>query len=200
MNPSSLQNIAPELLARIVLYAVADDDYFLGPPTDVLSLILTSRSIHSAISLSRNIYLQAQIFRLKFDHAAPCRRLSPRWSTCKSLASELRKRCDTLKRIRDGDIHGPHVLADLWTAFLMMLENDGMNERQLLDWARFPAFLRKLVRSMTPINRTHCPRSCVDVSCLPLVAWLLWLTSNAGMSFRILVRFKAIPLDSLRYR
>lgn len=146
--------LTPDVVSTIVLCTVDSEP---GPPKTICSMSLVSRNI------TIDSHLLGQIFSLKFDTGALFRRLGHISSS--SLAHELRARFDTLKRIRSGRL-SPHTLHDLWSACIMLLENDGQNERQLLDWARLHDFLR---------NIAH------DSVFQPVTIWLIWLTSNAGI-------------------
>ena len=132
-NQSPLERCAPEILERIALLAV--EEQLLGPPSDLLALLKTSRALNSALSPTNN-NLYARVFALKFDTAAASRRLTPRWLTSKCLTTELRLRFEALKRIRDSVIDGPMFQRDLWTVFLILLEHDHKNALQLTGWAR----------------------------------------------------------------
>ncbi len=151
--PSPFSLLIPDVVSAIVLCAVDDEP---GPPTVVSSMSLVIRSV------SIDKYLLGQLFPLKFDTAALHRRLGHISSS--ALAHEIEARFGALKRIRSGRISS-HTLRDLWTGYIMMLENDGRNERQLLDWARLPDFLRKVAH---------------DPVLQPVVLWLIWLTGNSG--------------------
>ena len=135
---SPLERCATEILERIVLFAV--EERFLGPPSDLLALLTTSKTINFALSPERNNTLYAEIFALKFDTAAASRRLTRRWLTSKSLATELRHRFEALKRIRDRVIDGYMLGYDLWTVFFILLEHDHKNALQLTEWARTHIF------------------------------------------------------------
>jgi len=131
---SQFERCATEILERIVLFAV--EDRFLGPPSDLLALLTTSKTINFALSPERNNSIYAEIFAFKFDTAAASRRLTRRWLTSKSLATELRHRFEALKRIRSGVIDGYSLGYDLWTVFIILLEHDHKNALQLTKWAR----------------------------------------------------------------
>ncbi|KAF9648741.1 hypothetical protein BDM02DRAFT_3186850 [Thelephora ganbajun] len=132
-NLSPFERCAPEILQRIALFAV--EERLLGPPSDLLALLTTSTTINFALSPGKDNNLCARIFALKFDTAASSRRLTERWLTSKSLATELRHRFEVLKRIRGGVIDGYTLQYDLWTVFLIVLEHDRKNALQLTQWA-----------------------------------------------------------------
>lgn len=135
---SPLERCAPEILERIALSAV--EERFLGPPSDLLALLTTSKTVNFALSPANNNNLYAKIFALKFDTAAASRRLTSRWLTSRSLATELRLRFAALKRIRNGVINGYTLQYDLWTVFFILLEHDHKNALQLTEWAKARTF------------------------------------------------------------
>lgn len=123
-------------------------------PTDLHALQLVCRRLHSLLSLESNPRLYARVFRSKFDTAAIGRRFGKSALTSHNLANELRRRCILLKRIRRCVITAVQLLDTgaslsedessitemLWLAYLMMLENDGLNYEQLC-WAQLHSFL-----------------------------------------------------------
>lgn len=135
---SPLERCSPEILERIVLFAV--EGRLIGPPSDLLALLTTSKTINFALSPRNNNKLYAKIFALKFDIAAASRRLTRRYLTSKSLATELRLRFEALKRIRSGAVDGYMLQYDLWTVFFILLEHDRKNALQLTEWAKTHTF------------------------------------------------------------
>jgi len=135
---SPLERCPPEILERITLFAV--EERLVGPPSDLLALLTTSKTVHFALSPKNNNNLYARIFALKFDTAAASRRLTRRWLTNRSLATELRLRFEALGRIRNGPINGPMLQYDLWTVFFILLDHDHKNALQLTEWARAHTF------------------------------------------------------------
>lgn len=155
---------------------------FLGPTPDLLALISTSRKLYGALAFTANKDLWAKIFRFKFDTAAAKRRLSDRWATSPCLAEEGRKRFAAMKRIRHGVVAEQHQLSDLWTAYIMLLESDGHNESQLIEWSNIRSFLYHVIiyRARTPRQRSSLWFS--DTEGTALTVWLLWMTASAGES------------------
>ncbi|KAI5122553.1 hypothetical protein M0805_005280 [Coniferiporia weirii] len=194
-SPSSslFETLAPESISRIALYMAIDDDPLPGPPSAILPLALTSRTIAHSLSLNDNSPLLSEVFRLKFDHAAAFRRLGTVGLTTVHLSSELRRRCRMLKRIRAGCLEGDTLLGDLWSAFLMMLENDGMNEKHLLDWANLPGFLVKVIRNLR-VGGGLLQES-QEVS---LAVWLVWMSSNYGSLCKETSEEREVVMSSLQ--
>ncbi|PWZ02783.1 hypothetical protein BCV70DRAFT_197042 [Testicularia cyperi] len=119
------------------------------PPTDLHSLQLVCKRFWSHLNLDANPRLYARVFRSKFDVAAISRRFGKQAVTSVNLARELRRRCAILKRMRSAVqsarlLSGPNaeqeLTENLWLAYLMMLENDGLNYEQLC-WAQVHAYL-----------------------------------------------------------
>ena len=114
---SAFENIPASVLERIafLLATSGHDGSFLGPPSAITPLLLTSSSVNQKLSYKFTSHLYATIFRYKFDTGAVARRLSLRWTTTRALRAELIKRCCALNRIKllqfDAD--------DLWTVYLM---------------------------------------------------------------------------------
>ncbi|KAG2078451.1 hypothetical protein BDR04DRAFT_1041411 [Suillus decipiens] len=122
----------------------------VGPPSDLLPLLLSCRSIYRALSLDTNFHLCARIFQYKFDLSAAVRRLGQQIATPDVLSKELHKRFVYLKRIRARtdsrvcapDTSNPLIISELlWLAYLMMLENDGKNVKQLREYAGMEQWL-----------------------------------------------------------
>lgn len=124
------------------------------PPTELHALQLVCKHLHSLLNIAANPRLYARVFRSKFDTAAIGRRFGKSALSSLSLANELRRRCVLLKRmracvtssaLRSDDAPGLDESEQsldemLWLAYLMMLENDGLNYEQLC-WAQLHSFL-----------------------------------------------------------
>jgi hypothetical protein len=172
---SPFERLAPEILQRIAYHLGTYT--FHGPPCHLLPLLCTSSTIYRAVSLKSTTHLYADIFRFKFDDEAPARRLSDRWLTTKCLAHELVNRCLVLKRIRNRH---PHSVADLWTAYLMMLESDGRNESQLIDWAGVVEYLYTVISDRTNVPPTSQWSWFEEREGTALTIWLLFMTMERG--------------------
>jgi hypothetical protein len=90
----------------------------LGPSSDLVALLCTSRTLYTALSPQRNKLLYKRIFEHKFDTAAHSRRLGPRWCEPKCYLAELRKRYLALRQIRQHrlGVDGQEIIDVLWTA------------------------------------------------------------------------------------
>ncbi|THH19168.1 hypothetical protein EW146_g1948 [Bondarzewia mesenterica] len=146
----SLGNVPQEVLEHIAFFAATAD--IIGPPTDLAPLLLVNRRHAGGLSIVSNPHLYARIFAAKFDVRPVVHRLGVESTTAPKLAAELRRRFALLGRIRtqiDCFVRPGHQPEEarrmhemLWTAYVMMLENDGLNERQLREFAHIDAWLR----------------------------------------------------------
>ncbi|KAG8215335.1 hypothetical protein J3R82DRAFT_8929 [Butyriboletus roseoflavus] len=146
---ASLESVPQEVLEHIALLAATWQGP-VGPPSGLPPLLLTCRPIYRALSCEANPYIYARVFSYQFDTGAVFRRLGSRVNA-RVLANELKKRWSHLKRIRartssrirHAESHqlSPTLIDLLWLSYLMMLENDGKNELQLLDYAEMDAWL-----------------------------------------------------------
>ncbi|KAH7884774.1 hypothetical protein F5I97DRAFT_1500273 [Phlebopus sp. FC_14] len=164
------------ILDLIAFYVAVDP--FLGPPSNLVPLLLTSHTIYTHLSLSNNTRLYADIFRHKFDCLALERRLSNRWTSAPCLAQELRNRFIALKYIRSGGISPLSNRDALWRAYLMMLENDGHNEQQLFEWAHLPRWVSNAVALRTSLGHRNSDFLSRAEEGTSLAIWLLWMTST----------------------
>ncbi|EIN05279.1 hypothetical protein PUNSTDRAFT_116108 [Punctularia strigosozonata HHB-11173 SS5] len=143
----SLDTLPPEILEQIAFQLATDP--VLGPPAHLRALLLAGRTFYDALCVDANPVLYAGVFAAKFDR----RRLWYRGPGGRGgggggavgEAEELRRRCGVLGRVKarrgcyrrlearwDSEGEGEGETREiLWTAYLMMLENDGANERHL---------------------------------------------------------------------
>ncbi|KAN0066027.1 hypothetical protein ACQY0O_000119 [Thecaphora frezii] len=122
------------------------------PPNDLRSLLLVCRRFHHLLNLRANPHLYARVFRSKFDTAAIERRFGQEAVSSVNLAQELRRRCLVLRRMRRSverqelcpggmtEETYAEVVDNLWTAYMMLLENDGLNLQQL-KWGQIESYL-----------------------------------------------------------
>ncbi len=144
----------PQEVLDEVAYLLGSDNFY-GPPSSLMSLVLTSRHLYSRLSFRLNHHLYASIFRFKFDTAAAEARFGSDRLTSWALADELRRRCIVLKRLRariDSTTTTRHgcggeskmSLRDvLFTAYILVLENDGKNMAQLENYGRLEDWIRE---------------------------------------------------------
>ncbi|KAJ8483488.1 hypothetical protein ONZ45_g14592 [Pleurotus djamor] len=184
----SLSTIPQEILEHITFVAATQD--FLGPPSAIIPLLCINKRFNSCLSIKRNPLLYSRIFSVKFDISPPLRRLRcGTQPTATILAEELRRRFWYLTRMRnridstvDSKAHnsdGTESLRSLlWTAYLMMLENDGKNEKQLREYGRIDDWLREFwfdehgaSFAKSYIQRDRWPPNNDSTS---LAMWLFW--------------------------
>ncbi|TFK79602.1 hypothetical protein K466DRAFT_533751, partial [Polyporus arcularius HHB13444] len=143
----------------------------LGPPSALVPLLCAHSHLYSLLSITRNAHLYARIFRATFDYHAPERRFPDDASYSLALAAQLVRNCESLQRIRTGDL----LLDDLYRAFALCLENDGRNAAQL-QWAGLPDYIERYVcsRLWHGRDRTHnWPRESRENA---FALWLYWYT------------------------
>ena len=140
MSPNLLE-MPTEVLKRVALYAIGDNEP--GPPKELYSLLLTSKSL---LKLSTEEFYYHVLFA-KFEMQSPLRRLGE--SVLKQQATaELRRRFEMLKKMRSGSITDDSVTEVLWVAYTM-LEDVGLGTKNLrqLIWANLPDFLDDYLRN-----------------------------------------------------
>ncbi|KAF8626660.1 hypothetical protein AX15_004751 [Amanita polypyramis BW_CC] len=178
-----LDAIPHEVLEHIAFHAANGD--FLGPPSGLIPLISLNRRTYTQLSLASNVHLYAKIFAAKFDTAAAKRRLGPERTVANVLALELQRRCFYLKRLRAQvdarytDASSDSVLQDLlFHVYLMMLENDGKNERQLREYGRIEPWLKIYwfdeSGSSLATSSIHMEKWPVNDTNLSIAMWLHW--------------------------
>jgi hypothetical protein len=167
----------------------------LGPPSNLIPLLLTCHHLFSSLSSTTNPALYARIFKYKFDISAVQRRaFKPSHAQC---VEQMMHYCIAMKVLRRGDVYAsPHevIAADtdvvfgddndasdaLFTAFMMMLEDDGRNYRQLLDWAHADYFAEQYVRKRLYEGRERndgWPLESTENAC---AMWLMWMFTTEG--------------------
>ena len=156
----------------------------LGPPSDLVPLLLTCKHIYVQLAFLYNRHFYARIFRAKFDTRAALRRLGSRASYTANLANQLRIWCQCLTHIKRGDIMSSQTPKFLWAAFFMMVESDGKNEAQLLEWADLKTFVDRFVRERLWESRDDYHGWPAESSVNALALWLMWLTTDEGAFFR----------------
>ncbi|EED79734.1 predicted protein [Postia placenta Mad-698-R] len=162
-----------EVLVDIAVDIVLLDDP-LGPPSNLLSLLLTCKHINYILRFDDCRYLYGRIFRGKFDSRAVARRRGVDAALTSHQAAQLKAYCVALKRIRSGDLDSEYLEDDLWTAFVMCLENDGRNEAQL-SWARLDSLLEEHLRTRLWVDTHHYGGWPPEHTKHSLAIWLYWL-------------------------
>jgi hypothetical protein len=179
---SKLETCPREILEEIVIWLLRFS--FLGPPADLPAFLRVSRSIWTLLARKNNSHLYARIFCLKFDVRAAVRRLGKECEHTAALSDELVKRCVGLKRLMQAINTAPQnddlLKVDLWMAYLMFIESDGRNARQLIHYARVDTFALNFV---APGGKLHKGTEenggwIVDNEVNALAVWLFWFTDK----------------------
>ncbi|KAI0066406.1 hypothetical protein BV25DRAFT_1971127 [Artomyces pyxidatus] len=164
-----LFRVPREVLENIALETVLANP--VGPPSDLVSLLCTCSHVHRLLSFPNSNDLLSRIYRGVFDIDAAHRRLGPIALRTQNIAGQLRANFISLQRIRAGDIDSPHLLEDLWVAFVLLTENDGKNRVQL-DWARAGEFVDRFVHlRLWKDAQNGWP---LDTPVNALALWLMW--------------------------
>jgi len=132
--------LLPLEVLEAIAFWVATEDASITPLSNLIPLLLLDRETNKFLSSDP---LYARIYGTKFDIRTTTRRLGKGKLTARSLAAELKKRCTHLRAIRNPTFDPELVEPAIWTAFVMVLENDGKNERQLLEYAHMTRWLKR---------------------------------------------------------
>lgn len=175
----------------------------LGPPSSLISFLLTCQHTRHCLSSHTNPALYARIFKFKFGTSAVERRaFKPSHLQC---VEQLKHHCRAMKVLRRGDVYacpprrdtaGPAAAAAItaddvfgddndagdamFTAFMMMLEDDGRNYRQLVEWARADKFVELFVQKRLYEGRERnegWPLESIENAC---AVWLMWMFTTEG--------------------
>ncbi|KAI8990642.1 hypothetical protein BD414DRAFT_459354 [Trametes punicea] len=171
---SSFCSLLPHDVILHVALELATID-ILGPPRHLPPLFRVCRYLHDILKANRKALL-ARIYRRKFDTRAAVRRLGANTITNSALAFQLMKQSTALKRLREGDLDSSNLTADLWTAYIMFMENDGRNYVQLMEYARMDVLIDRFMELRLWANRETNLGWPVDSTPNSLVVWMLWFT------------------------
>ena len=178
IQPSPLCALPLELLVEIALkVAILGSPH--GPPKDIVPLLLTCKAIYHSLAFDRCTPLYASIYRLSFDIRAPRRRFGDGMLHAQEYAAQLKKCCVALTRIRRGDLESETLEDDLWTAWLMALEDDGRNSEQM-DWARLDDLLHSFVLTKLWHERELHEQWPAESVTNALAIWLFWYRMSQG--------------------
>lgn len=177
---SRLCTIPSIILEHIALEVALLDP--LGPPAHLIPLLQTCKHVNAVLSHVTNNALYGAIFTLKFDKRAANRRLGEEAVYSSNLSSQLRKQCIALRRIRSGDISSPFIEEDFWTAFIMMLENDGKNAAQLLEYAKLDALVEQFLHTRLWEGREQSSGWPAESTANALAVWLCWMCIDQSTS------------------
>ncbi|KAF8125639.1 hypothetical protein EV363DRAFT_1175715 [Boletus edulis] len=167
--PSYLERIPLDVLTHVALFTI--DPSPTSPLDALLHLLLTCRHIYRLLSFESCPQLYARLFLEKFDLDGHARRERHGTRTTSCLAAQLRMRRRVLRRICLSQVDEQHIRGDLWTTYLMLLESDTLNERQLRTAGVGEWVLRVLRECCSQANRESDGRVlalAVSVACLVL--------------------------------
>jgi hypothetical protein len=177
MPPLFLLAFPPEILHHIVISAISASP--IGPPTVLLSLLLTCQALYVSLSPQNYPSLYVDLFVTQFDSGALVRRLGH--LPPEHTRFEWSRRLIALKCLRRGHSDDPELLDALLIAFFMLLENDGQNLAQL-QWAGLSSFVHRYVRDKVldgPGIHNGWP---LNNEINTLVVFIAWVTSSRGES------------------
>ena len=180
-QPASLfcTRLHGDIIVRIVLELAHNEP--LGPPRHLPPLFLLCRLVTDILNAHRKAIL-ADIFRARFDTSAALRRLGPSALKTSALAFQLKKHTLALKRLRHCDFDSDALLGDLWTAYILFMENDGRNYAHLVEYSRIHLLLDRFMEDKRLWNLRQRWGSGWPLELTPnaLVVWLLWFTMTPG--------------------
>ena len=176
-----MQNVPHDVLVQITAEVAALQPH--GPPAASFAFLSTCHHVASA----RSPALSTLIFQIQFDTKAYLARGLAHILTPTVLGPNLEARWRALKRIRWagssgvsvwGDTYTPeNILHDMRVAFTLVRENDGMNWKQLFDWAMLPAYVRTFVEwDLLPIAQSDFIPPTTETRAMGM--WLLWFLSD----------------------
>ena len=173
----SFETLPGNVLQTIAFFNVTSATF--GPPHGLLRLFLISRTVWDALRPDVNPVLFADLFKFYFDLAAPRRKFRSSGLNAFCLSAEMIQRVRVLHRIRDQNYSDQEQIRNnLWTAYIMLLESDGQNEKHL-RMAGISSYACGLIRHRfgaeyesygLPLNN--------EINSLAL--WLTCLTATSG--------------------
>jgi hypothetical protein len=170
----ALSRLPPEVIQSILFALIAQRP--LGTPSALVPLFTTSKEVHA---IATSPALLARVFRFKFDAGAVVRRhFQP---THADLKEQLVHACTLLRKLRSGNVYDGAADQTLFSALVLLFENDGKNYAQL-EWAGVKEFAEEFMKRRMwddamdtndgwPLENTG------NASAL----WVLWLTLTKGM-------------------
>jgi hypothetical protein len=146
---SLLDSIPQEVLEQIAFFAATNS--FLGPPSDLVPLLTSSRRTYARLSIASNPHLFARIFAHKFDLNPAIRRRGEDSLSPVVISAELRQRFIHLKRLRartdayqsKGGESQDTLHQLLLRSFVWLLESEEKNEKQLREYAMLDCWLHE---------------------------------------------------------
>ncbi|RDB15915.1 hypothetical protein Hypma_003505 [Hypsizygus marmoreus] len=172
----------------------------LGPPSILLPLLLTCKYTHALLSPHSNPGLYARIFRYKFDAVPVLRRAFESEPSPTQYVDQLMRYCTALRVLRRGNVF-VGSMGDVWgvqerwdeedmgvsvgglgdvlmTGVVMMMEDEGRNVRQLVQWAGADVFVDRFVRGRL-YDGAHANAGWpVENEVNACALWLMWLLTT----------------------
>lgn len=169
---SRLESVPYDVLLNVAFFTTYDR--VIGSPSNLPSLLLTSRALYRELSVGTCPHLYSRLFYHQFDTA----RTFTNNGTSTILANEYVARHQLLHRSRFRSWSSDNLLGDLRCALRMVIESDGVNELHLAA-ANFPEQLIGLTEAYLP-ESTDSKHS---RELKHLLVWLLSLSISRGMCF-----------------
>ncbi|KDR78268.1 hypothetical protein GALMADRAFT_209673 [Galerina marginata CBS 339.88] len=165
---SPLETIPRDVLQHIALLCGSTSVFEL--PTEISRLLRTSAGIYRSLNVADTPDLYAHMFCARFDARSSIRRYQKRM-TDSALAAEVLRRFRVLQRSKHLDFSAEGMEQDLWTALWMLLESDGLNEKQLsmVDFSNFILCLARFKLGDSVDGNTD------RETWAPIILWLLCL-------------------------
>ncbi|KAI0297858.1 hypothetical protein B0F90DRAFT_1669257 [Multifurca ochricompacta] len=160
-----------------LIYTLQDEP-LSSPPRSLLPLMLTCRHFYNVLHPHNNPHLYRHIFSHKFDITALTRRLTPSSTVPSLFFPELKKRLQALRCIKRGDIYHPDLQDALLVAYIMVLEDDDLNYRQLQE-VDLPTLLNRYINERLHPGHNVWPK---EDPCNVLAVALFWhMTSQDAL-------------------
>lgn len=206
---ASLDSIPQEVLEHIAFFVATDA--WLGPPSNLVPLLVSNRRIHSLLSITTNPHLYARVFANKFDLQPVSKRLGVDALSPSVLSVELKQRSIYLKRIRlrrdaystkGGGRSKVSLHQLLFHVYIWLLENEGKNERQLRDYARIDTWLHEFwfnydgaSNAMRLIQEDKWPTNDRNAALAMWLYWFLLKPGEKGQSFMPSIHHLGVVAD-----
>ncbi|KAE8228866.1 hypothetical protein CF326_g6184 [Tilletia indica] len=119
-----LDELPAEIIQQIAFHLALLSDR--PQPTHLPALLSTSSRFNTCLNFTRNPVFYARLFRHHYDFNAISRRLPAKTLDAHALAAEYKQRALRIKSISTNTLDHDHLL-NLWTVYLLLIENDGKN-------------------------------------------------------------------------
>ncbi|KAF8079340.1 hypothetical protein FPV67DRAFT_1403278 [Lyophyllum atratum] len=158
----------------------------IGPPDILVPLMQTCKALHGLLVPETNPGLYSRIFRQKFDVAAVTRRaFRPTPTQCVDQMTQyfaalrvFRRRELRISVAPGEELPDVGVEEALQIGVVMMLEDDGKNARQLVQWGHADEFVDAFVRSRLYDGAEDNDGWPLDNGLNAHALWLMWLLTT----------------------